>query len=295
MKVLIIGASGLVGSNCLNYFNEKGYECVGTHYSYEASGTVYYDTLNPDNPKNFDISHFKPEVIVHCGALTHVDYCENHEEESFKFTVQSTQNIIQIAQKYDAKVVFISTDYIFDGQNGPYEENTPANPISVYGRHKWEAEQLVSVSGLKHLILRVTNLYGDEERGKNFVARIMEQAANNQHLTLKLPVDQYATPVNAKDIARAMYLLLSDKKEGVYNIASTDYMNRVQLALRILSYYPKAAYDLFPMTTEEMNPPAARPLQGGLKTFKFLSEYPDFVFSTVDEYVRMKAEESRKP
>lgn len=288
MKILIIGASGLVGSNCLKYLSAQGHDCIGTYFSYPASGTVFYNTLQADNPDNFDVENFKPEVIIHCGALTHVDYCEQHEEESYRLTVQSTQNILELARRHSSKIVFISTDYIFDGQNGPYDELATANPVSIYGRHKWEAEQLIAGSGLEHLILRITNVYGDEERGKNFVARIIDQAVKGQHLTLKLPVDQYATPVNAADIARAIALLLNDEKTGVYNIASTDYMNRVQLALSVLKYFPEATYDLYPMTTELMVPPAARPLQGGLKTAKFLSEYPDFIFSTVDDYVSDK-------
>lgn len=288
MKILIIGASGLVGSNCLRYLSEKGHECVGTYFSYAAKNTVYYDTLHPENTENFDVEAFTPEIIIHCGALTHVDYCEQNEAESHQLTVQSTQNIVTLARIFSSKIIFISTDYIFDGIDGPYDEIAPANPISIYGRHKWEAEQLISDSGLEHIILRITNVYGDEERGKNFVARIIDQADKGQHLTLKLPVDQYATPINAADIARAIGLLLNDDKSGIYNIASTDYMNRVQLALRVLKYFPTATYDLIPMTTAVMNPPAARPLQGGLKTAKFLSEYPDFVFSTVDEYTSSK-------
>ena len=94
------------------------------------------------------------------------------------------------------------------------------------------------------------------------------------------------TPINAADIARCLFLLLQDKKCGVYNIASTDYMNRVQLALTILKYFPTAEYDLIPLTTPEINAPAPRPLQGGLKNKKFMTEYPDFCFSTVDDYVR---------
>lgn len=285
MKILIIGASGLVGGNCLRYLSTQNHDCIGTYFSYPAKDTVYYDTLNIENPDNFDLDAFAPEVIIHCGALTHVDYCEQHPEESERLTVQSTQNVIEIARKFSTKLIFISTDYIFDGENGPYDEEAIANPISVYGQHKWEAEELIKKSNLHHIILRITNVYGDEERGKNFVARIIEQATKGQHLTLKLPVDQYATPINAHDIARAINLLLKADEQGIYNIASTDYMNRVQLALRILKYFPKASYDLIPLTTQEMNPPAARPLQGGLKSNKFLSQFPDFLFSTVDEYV----------
>lgn len=289
MKVFIVGASGLVGSNCFRYFNEKGFDCVGTYFSYEAKRTVFFDTLNLENENNFDIYHFKPNVIVHCGALTHVDYCEQNEAESYEKTVTSTQNMIALANELMAKLVFISTDYIFDGEHGPYDETAAPNPLSVYGKHKLEAEKAVMASGENNIVLRITNVYGNEERGKNFVSRIIEQIFEQQKLTLRLPIDQYATPINAMDIARCLYLLLRDKKNGIYNIAGTDYMNRVQLALTILKYFPDANYELIPQTTEQINAPAPRPLQGGLKNKKFMSEYPDFRFSTVDDYVNIRS------
>ncbi len=289
MKVLIIGASGLVGSNCLRHFSKvSNWEIVGSYFSYEANNTVFYDTLNTDNPKNFDIDQFKPDVILHCGALTHVDYCEDNIDESFEKTVQSTKNIIELCNRYQSKMIFISTDYIFDGKNGPYTENDSSNALSVYGQHKLEAENLVRESVKDHLILRITNVYGDEERGKNFIARIVSQIEEGKKLTLKVPSDQFATPINAFDIARALHLLLRDNKRGVYNIASTDFMSRVQLCLRILVHYPEAEYDLFPMLTSELNQKAARPLMGGLINQKFMLEYPDFSFSTVDDYLRNK-------
>lgn len=289
MKVLIIGASGLVGSNCLRYFKQKGLECTGTYFSYEAKDTVFFDTLNPENEDNFDVHAFQPDVILHCGALTHVDYCEHHEAESYEKTVHSTKNIIQLSNELNAKLVFISTDYIFDGVNGPYDEEATSNALSVYGKHKLEAEQAVIAANKNNIVIRITNVYGDEERGKNFVSRIIEQIFEQQKLTLKLPLDQYSTPINALDIARCLYLLLNDRKSGIYHIAGTDYMNRVQLALTILKYFPDASYELIPLTTEQINAPAARPLQGGLKNKKFMKEYPDFRFSTVDDYVSYKS------
>jgi dTDP-4-dehydrorhamnose reductase len=289
MKTFIIGASGLVGGNCLTYFNEKKWENIGTYFSFKTENTVFFDTLNLDNEHNFEVTHFQPDVIIHCGALTHVDYCEQNEQESFEKTVKATQNVVQLAKKINAKFVFISTDYIFDGNDGPYLETDKANPISIYGKHKLEAEEYV----LKHIenaiILRITNVYGDEVRGKNFVSRIIEQAQNNQKLTLKLPIDQFATPINAHDIARCLFLLLSHNQSGIFNIASTDYMNRVQLALKILQYFPNTEYDLIPMHTTALQQAAARPLQGGLKNLKFSTLYPNFVFSTIDDYVSKKA------
>jgi dTDP-4-dehydrorhamnose reductase len=185
-------------------------------------------------------------------------------------------------------MVYISTDYVFDGADGPYREDAPVHPISIYAEHKLEAEQLVLREMKDALVLRVTNVYGDEVRGKNFVARIVEQCVNKQKLTLKLPYDQYASPANAWDIARAMYLLLCDNKQGIYHIASTDYLNRVELALRVLSYFPDAEYDLIPISTEDMKQPAPRPLLGGFVKMKFSNEYPEFLFGNIDSYLRAK-------
>lgn len=286
MKVFIVGASGLVGSNCMQHFTQQGWAVKGSYFSFATEGTVFYNTLDPEHTDNYDIAGWQPDIIVHCGALTHVDYCETNVEESYQKTVQSTINIIALAKRCNARLVYLSTDYVFDGKDGPYTEDAPLNPLSVYARHKLEAEQrcLAEVTGT--LVLRVTNIYGNEERGKNFVSRIVAQCREGQKLTLKLPYDQFASPTNAMDIARAMFLLLRDGKSGIYHIGGTDYMNRVALALRVLQYFPGAEYDLIPLSTTELNQAAARPLLGGFVTAKFSKEYPDFLFSNVDDFLK---------
>lgn len=286
MKVFIAGASGLVGSNCQKHFSEQGWDVVGSYFSYQVPNTVYYNTLAPEDPNNFDIAGFAPDVIVHCGAMTHVDKCEIQPDDSYTQTVQSTMNLVAIAKKCNARFVYISTDYVFDGTDGPYEEDDKVNPLSIYGKHKLEAEQYALKEIADTLVLRVTNIYGNEARGKNFVARIVQQCKDKAHLTLKLPYDQYACPTNAWDIARCMFLLLRDDKNGIYHIGGTDYTNRVQLALRVLQYFPDATYDLIPLSTDELQQPAARPLIGGFVTTKFNREYPDFLFGNVDSYLK---------
>jgi dTDP-4-dehydrorhamnose reductase len=288
MKAFIVGASGLVGSNCLHHFTAQGWEVMGSYFSYAQEGLVYYNTLEPAHEMNFDICGWKPDVIVHCGALTHVDYCETHPDESYTQTVQSTKNLVQVAKDCGARLVYLSTDYVFDGADGPYLEDAPLNPLSIYGEHKLEAEQAVLNEAPRPLVLWVTNVYGDEARGKNFIARIIQQAKDGAKLTLKLPYDQYANPTNAADIAGAMYLLLRDGHEGVYHIGGTDYMNRVSLALRVLKYFPNAQYDLQPMSTDALQQPAKRPLLGGFINLKFAKLYPDYLFSTVDDYLSSK-------
>ena len=286
MKVVIIGASGLIGNNCQKVLQEEeSFEVIGTYFSFKTNNTQYFNTLNLEDTANFDIDTFAPNIIIHCGALTHVDYCEENEQESYEKTVVSTQNIIALAKKYQSKVVYISTDYVFDGKNGPYTEDADTNPICVYGKHKLEAETLVRNELKTAIIIRVTNVYGEEERGKNFIARIIAQIEEGKMLDLKLPYDQYATPVNAYDVARAIKLLLRDKQSGVFNVASTDWVNRCQLIELIRRHYPDTNMNLTPVSTIELAQKAKRPLLGGLISKKFLDLYPNFVFSNVDDYL----------
>jgi dTDP-4-dehydrorhamnose reductase len=115
---------------------------------------------------------------------------------------------------------------------------------------------------------------------------LVDNVKNEKDDTLKLPFDQYATPVNAEDIAKALFLLMTDNKSGVYNIASTDFVNRVQLAERVLGYFPNHKMKIETISTAELNPPAERPLNGGLLSAKFLKEYPNFKFTNVDDFMK---------
>lgn len=286
MKILILGASGLVGGNMLRYFKTKK-ECtvVGSHFSFETPHTVPFNTLDLNAKSNFDVKGYNPDVIINCGALTWVDYCEQHPEESYLKTVTSTKNTLQLAKECGAKYLYIGTDYVFDGKNGPYTETDIVNPVNIYGKHKLEAEQLVFEQSADYLGIRITNVYGHEIRNKNFVSRLFENANKPEAQHIKLPYDQYATPINAFDIARAAYLLLTDNKTGIYNIASTDFVNRVQLANKVLKRVANHQIEIEPVDTKTFNPPAQRPLTGGLITAKFLAEYPGFEFSCVDDFV----------
>ncbi|MDB5233179.1 MAG: dTDP-4-dehydrorhamnose reductase [Hymenobacter sp.] len=288
MNVLILGASGLVGGNILTYLSGfVDYAVRGTHFSFPTDATCFFNTADLSDLANADALHeFFPDVVVHCGALTFVDYCEQHPEVSFEKTVSSTRNALELARQHKAMFVYISTDYVFDGQRGPYMEKDAVNPICVYGAHKLQAEQLVQQSGLPYLILRITNVYGTEVRGKNFIARLLTQMQNSEQIRLSLPYDQYATPINALDVARALKLLLDQGRQGIYHLAGTDYLNRYQLADRVISNFAYDKASLTPVTTATLPQQAPRPLKAGLLAHKFLSEFPDFRFSNVDDFLK---------
>ncbi len=289
MKIFVIGGSGLVGGNCLDHFETLDkVTAVGTHMGYPTDRTVYFNTLELEHPDNYDLDAFQPDVIVHCGALTWVDYCEENPEESYLKTVQSAKEAIRLCKKYGARLVYTSTDYVFDGTQGPYREEDVVNPLNVYGRHKLEAEQLVLQEVPGSLVLRITNVYGNEIRGKNFVARLVKQLQAGVAFELQLPYDQYATPVNAYDIARMAYRLLADKKSGIYGVASTDFLNRYHLAHKVVRHFGANNVTLTPIDTPSLNQAATRPLIGGFVGLKFATEYPEFAFTSINDYLNQE-------
>ena len=284
MKVLVVGASGLVGSHCMTTFAKEGYEVIGTHFNFPTKGTVYYNPAKAET-RNYDLNDFKPDVIIQCAALTNVDYCEEHPAESELSTIISTKELASYCIATNTKLVYISTDYVFDGSSGPYSEDAIANPINVYGKHKLEAERITNKIQ-NYIVARITNVYGEEARDKNFIARLLSWLRDNDHKDLLLPIDQFATPIYAGDIAEMLYLLIKDKKTGIYHLSSTDYYNRYILAQKVKSFFPNnASINIKGVQTTSLKQAAQRPLKGGLLNTKFVSEYPEFIFTNIDSYL----------
>lgn len=285
MKILIIGSSGLVGGNIYQLFSDQtNWDLLGTYNEYDVKPFVHFNASDATDWSPV-ISETKWDVIIHTGALTHVDKCEENPDLSEFLTVQSTINLGKLAIKHKSKLIYISTDYIFDGKEGPYTENASPSPLCTYGEHKLASEKYIQENIGDYLILRVTNVYGDEVRGKNFLSRTINQIKNEAVLEVTAPSDQYATPVNAFDIARVILILIKDAKQGVYHIASTDFLNRVQFLNRINNYFDDKIR-IKSIITANLNQAAKRPLFGGLIASRFLNEYPDFKFSNIDDYLQ---------
>lgn len=282
MNILIIGASGLVGGNLYQLLSKiESYQVIGTYNNYETENLFF---LNASLKESFPDWVFKTkwEIIIHTGALTNVDLCEAESDNSKLLTVDSTQNLIELAKVNKSKLIYISTDYVFDGNDGPYREEASVNPLSTYGKHKLEAENLVKTLQ-DYLILRITNVYGLEKRNKNFLASIVNDLKKDEQKTVIAPIDQFASPINALDVAKAIQLLIKDNKSGVYHLSSTDYLSRVQYLQIIKKYYPNLIIKSFKTNNGEQK--AKRPLRGGLNAEKFILEYPNFHFSNLDDYI----------
>lgn len=285
MKILIVGASGLVGGNIYQYLIDKtNWQITGTYNNYKIEPFINLNASDTSEWPEY-ISNTQWDVIIHTGALTHVDRCEEEPQLSELLTVKSTQNLSELAKANGSKLIYLSTDYVFDGTLGPYTEVDIPNPLNVYGNHKLQAENIIINTLSNFLILRITNVYGDEVRNKNFLSRTVEQLKSNSISRIKAPNDQFATPINALDVAKSIYLLICDHKSGIYHISSTDLMNRVQFLQKINLYFDNKLI-IESVETSCLNQLAKRPLLGGLLARKFVIEYPDFSFTNLDDYLK---------
>jgi len=266
VKALVIGASGQVGKVMLKVLEQNGIENVGAYHSRPINGTISLDVREPDAVQRcFD--EVKPDtvflaVITRGGA----DYCEDHPDETRELNVIGTRNVVTTAVQHDAKIVYYSTDYIFDGKSGPYSEEDRACPISVYGRTKWEAEQVIQEISSSYLILRTTVIFGWDRSSKNFAMQVWENLQAGKPMLV--PNDQWGNPTFVDYLAEASLRLLQMGARGIFNVVGKDRMPRSEVAKSLARCMALDPNLIIPVPTSELGQKAPRPLQGGLKTNK---------------------------
>jgi dTDP-4-dehydrorhamnose reductase len=258
MSVLIVGASGFVGGELMRTFGD---EAVGTYCRTPADGLVPLDITDAAAVRDL-VGRLRPSVIIHPAAQPNVDRCESEVEESHRVNVVGTRHVAEAARDVGARFVYFSTDYLFDGTAGPYAPDAPPAPLQIYGRHKLEAEEVVRRTLPNHLIVRVCGVYGYHPGGKNFIMGLIAKGGRQEEM--KVPADQWGTPVLAENLAAAVKELARSSHTGVAHPVGPDFLCRIDFArtaAEILGFKPDF---LRPLTTPELGQPAARPLRGGV-------------------------------
>lgn len=265
MRALIIGATGFIGSYLHGTFKKK----------YEVTGTSTYD----GNFRNLDMSKFdktckilkeiNPDVICLPAGMTNLDYVEKHPAESRKVNVLGTKNIADYCKSRNCRLIFFSSDAVFNGKKGPYSENEKPNPVSVYGRQKLEAEDIVKKLD-DFVIIRTSSVYGWDKKRLNFVSRLIESLKSNKEF--KAPIDQYYTPTYVLDLANAALRLAGKEFNGVYNITGPDFMNRYEIALNVCKIFKLKKELVIPVKSPQLGQAAKRPKYGGLVNKKAVKE-----------------------
>lgn len=264
-KALIIGASGLIGSHLLASGRDLGWEVYGTYNSYPVEGLHHLSLTNKEALLGI-LKELRPSVVLVPGAITNVDWAETHEEETFACNVDPIRLIGSWARDEGSLVVFFSTDYVFDGNSGPYAEDDQKSPLSVYGRSKAIAEDILIDSGAEGLIIRTTGVYGREPQGKNFVLRLLKTLDSGGEI--KVPRDQIGSPSHALDVARFTWRLIDKKQTGIFNVSGPCLMDRWTFAVLCAQLTGRTIRGIIGVTTEELNQLARRPLKGGLLVHK---------------------------
>ena len=212
------------------------------------------------------IHQLHPDVIYVPAALGNADWCETHPQESYAINVQGVANVARAAQKIGAKLVYFSSDYVFDGQSGPYNEDDLANPICEYGRQKVLAEHHLALHHPDALIIRTTVVYGWEQQGKNFVQRLRDVLGRSERL--RVPVDQIGSPTYAPDLAAATIDLVQKNARGVFHIVGPELANRYDFACEAARVFGLDESLIDAVTTEELGQIAPRPLCAGMHVDK---------------------------
>lgn len=228
--------------------------------------------LDATNQEELDeaLDKLKPELVIVPAAMPNVNKCEQEPELSHKNNVELIENVITTMKKYDGrKIVLFSTDYLFNGKNGPYSEDETPNPLNIYGKHKLECEKEIIASGLDYLIVRTTGIFGWEKQRKNFMYRVIDTL--NRKEDLIIPNDQFANPTYVKDLVSATMILLKEGKNGIFNVAGPEIMERETLARRIARFYNLDESHIIGQPTSYFRGLANRPLNSGLRIDKIRS------------------------
>ncbi|MDO8603485.1 MAG: SDR family oxidoreductase [Candidatus Omnitrophota bacterium] len=285
MKLLIIGASGVLGSRLFNDAIKKKWNAMGTYCSHECAGLSYLDVRDKNSlEKVFNL--FKPEAVVMAGGITDVDLCTLKPKLAEDVNVKGTLNLVKKIKEYGAKLIYISTDYIFDGKNGPYKEDDKPNPVNIYGRTKLEAENIVRTRLKDYLIVRTCQLYGAAEQkprtspqasyavnvvqNSNFAIKIIYNMRNNKKVYAA--DDLYSTPTYAGSLSEIIIKLIEKKAKGVYHGAGAEFINRYDYVNKIADIFGLDERLIQKVKLKDLELKAVRPSKGGLKVDKLIKE-----------------------
>jgi dTDP-4-dehydrorhamnose reductase len=278
-RSLLIGASGQVGSQMLHVL--KADQCIVSSRNPGSNRELHLDlaslATNADVERILD-GHSLNAIYCIAG-MTNVEACEDLPELAHNINCRAPELLARVASKRGIPFVYFSTEYVFDGNDGPYSEDAPANPLSVYGKSKWQGEQAVLAACSHALILRTTVVYGQDFGHKNFVYALMRTLASGK--TMRVPQDQISTPTYNRDLAIATIALVERGATGIFHVCGPDRVNRLQFARAIAACLSLDENLLSGVATSALGQKAPRPLSAGLSIEKLRQFYPNLRMRTI--------------
>jgi dTDP-4-dehydrorhamnose reductase len=296
VNIIITGVNGLLGQKLLEQAASK-YSVLGIDVHPEPFNKKIkfsYEQLDITDRRLLTeaILNFYPHYIINTAAKTDVDGCEKNKEQCWKINVQAVKNIVYAARKIGSRIVQLSTDYVFDGNNGPYIERDPPSPLGYYGKSKLASENVLRASDLDYAIVRTMVLYGAAKNVRpNFVSWLISELKDKNEL--KIVTDQIGSPTLADDLATAILKIITLEKWDIFHVAGSELIDRYNFALKIADVFGLESDLISPVTTTQLNQTAPRPLRSGFNIVKATTEL-GINLSNIEDGLKVYKQQLRK-
>jgi len=269
--VLITGANGLLGQKlCRDFSSSRKIVAADLHPESRVSlPNLSYQSLDLTDGKalEFHVGSYDPALIINAASYTDVDGCEIHQSEAWAVNVGAVKNLVKVCREHRIRLIHFSTDYIFDGENGPYSEDDPPSPVNFYGKTKLESENVIRQSDIDSLIVRTNVLYGFGEKvNQNFLLWLLERLSAADKI--QVVTDQFNNPTLADNLSECMLEMVERNLSGILHVGGAEYLSRYDFALKVADRFGFDKANISPIKTEMLRQKAKRPLRGGLKTEK---------------------------
>lgn len=285
-RVLIIGASGFLGTELNKTFKlDSSYEVFGT-YSKTTEHNLEFLAVTDLESINKIFLKIQPDIVIITAALTNVEYCETNIEETYKINVLGIENIVKACKQYKSRVIYVSTEYVFDGIDGPYDEKSKVNTINYYGETKLLGEKIIQSELEDYLIVRTTVVYGWNLDSKNFIMQLIKNLSENK--IMKVPMDQISSPTYCPNISKMIKECCDKDISGILNLAGNDIMDRYTFAVKAAEILDLDKELLMPVKTAVLGQIAKRPLNAGLKVDKAIEILENKPKGVIESLIELK-------
>ena len=279
MRILITGAFGQLGHALQSVLSRKSnYEliCTGRKIKKGQEG-IPLDIRNQVALKEI-INTTAPDILINLAAMTNVDACELNPKLAGEINVAGLQHI---CDSFKGKIIHLSTDYVFDGTSGPYKEDDPLNPLSIYGKTKLASENILLEKDIKNLVIRGNVLYDySPYTSASFLNWVVSSLKDNQEI--KVVEDQFNNPTWTRSMSDIIELSIENDLEGIIHWGDSVHISRYEFAKLIAKKFSLNESLIKPILTSELNQPARRPLQSGLSTEKLVNML-DIIPPSIDD------------
>jgi len=277
-KILITGSNGLLGQKLVKQLKAHAdFDLIATSRGGNRISNQEGYTYHPMNITDAkDVSEvfakFQPQVVINTAAMTNVDACESDKEGCWELNVTAVEILVAEAEKYQSHFIHLSTDFIFDGKDGPYKEDDAPNPVSYYGESKLAAEEIVKQAKTNWAIARTIIVYGIVEDMSRSNIVLWAKGALEKKQKLTIVNDQFRSPTLAEDLAKGCIQIAEKEAKGVFHLSGKDFMSIVELVRRVAKFYDLDDSFIEEISSESLNQAAKRPPKTGFILDKAMKE-----------------------